>query len=450
MILNLNVEGLEVVGHEDMVRDALQVIGRGCKAADPYVAVSKYVGVEGSLIRVGERIYSPRAAHIVGFGKASLRMLEALCDLLGSMVAGGVVIGPVGDREVCRVEVLKGDHPLPGRNTLESSTRLIKYLESSVSSEDLVLVLISGGGSALFEVPEEGLTLDDVAEVSRLLMTRGAGIHELNAVRKHLSQVKGGKLLRYVRGDVASLIISDVVGDDLSVIASGPTHPDESTFLDVYNILKAKDIYDEVPEAVRRLIGNGLKGLVRDTPKAGDPSFHRTYNIVIANNYVSLRAMEDEARSLGYNTLLLTPYITGEARDVGKVLAGIIKSITALETPVRKPAALIAGGETTVTVEGGGVGGRNQELCLSLTIEIGGSGNAVAVCFGSDGMDGVSPAAGAVTGSRVLKRAIELGLDPLTYLRNNDSYTFFNKLGLSIYTGYTGTNVNDFFVALVK
>lgn len=450
MVLNLNVEGLEVVGHEDMVRDALHVIKKGCEVADPYVAVSRYVDVEGSLIRVGERTYSPRATHVVGFGKASLRMLEALCGLLGDMVAGGVVISPVGGGEVCRVEVLRGDHPLPGRGTLESSIRLIKYLESSVSSKDLVLVLVSGGGSALFEVPEEGLTLDDVAEVSRLLMSRGADIHEINTVRKHLSQVKGGKLLRYVRGDVASLIISDVVGDDLSVIASGPTHPDRSTFMDAYNVLKAKDIYDEVPEAVRRLVEKGLKGLIKDTPKAGDPSFHRTYNIVIANNYTSLRAMEDEARSLGYNTLLLSPYITGEAREVGKVLAGIIKSITTLETPVRKPAALIAGGETTVTVEGGGVGGRNQELCLSLTIEIRDAGEAVAVCFGSDGVDGVSPAAGALTSSRVLKRAIELGLDPLTCLRSNDSYTFFNRLGLAIHTGYTGTNVNDFFVALIK
>lgn len=205
-----------------MVRDSLQVIGKGCRVADPYFAVSRYVGVEGSLIRVGERTYRPRVTHIVGFGKASLRMLEALCDLLDGMVAGGVVISPVGSGEICRVEVLRGDHPLPGRNTIESSIRLIKYLESSVSSEDLVLVLASGGCSALFEVPEEGLTLDDVAEVSRLLMSRGASIYELNTVRKHLSRVKGGKLLRYVRGDVASLIISDVVGDNLSVIALDP------------------------------------------------------------------------------------------------------------------------------------------------------------------------------------------------------------------------------------
>lgn len=449
MISGLEVTGYEVVGCESLVRDALQIVLEGWRAADPYISVAKHVSVYGSAVRVGGRLYRPRGVHVVGFGKASLRMLEALCDVLGGRVVGGVVINPVVEGRFCGVDVLKGDHPLPGGGTLQSSMRLISYLES-VGDDDLVFVLISGGGSALFEIPEEGLSISDVAEVSRLLMSRGADIYELNTVRKHLSRVKGGKLLKFVRGEVVSLIVSDVVGDDLSVVASGPTYPDPTTFRDAYEVMKSRGVYEEVPESVRELVRRGLRGLVEETLKADDPSLNRVYNVVIASNTTSLRVMESKAREKGYNTLLLTPYLTGEAREVGKVLAGVIKSVAILGTPVRRPAALIAGGETTVTVRGDGVGGRNQELCLSLTAEIKEVGDVVALCVGSDGVDGVSPAAGAVTSSKVFKKAVGLGLDPLTYLRNNDSYTFFSRLGLAIRTGYTGTNVNDFFITLIS
>ncbi|MEM0015259.1 MAG: glycerate kinase [Zestosphaera sp.] len=450
MLSTPEVAGLEVTGCEGLARDALRVVLEGWRAADPYVAVARHVRAEGPAVAVGERTYRPGGVHVVGFGKASPRMLEALCSVLGSRVVGGIVINPVVEGELCGVEVLRGDHPLPGERTLQSSMRLINYLESAVGEDDLVLTLISGGGSALFEVPEEGLSIDDVAEVTRLLMARGADIYELNTVRKHLSRVKGGKLLRFVRGEVASLIISDVVGDDLSVVASGPTYPDRTTFRDAYEVMRSRGVYGEVPESVRRLVARGLSGLVGETLKPDDPLFRRAYNMIVASNIASLRVMEGKARELGYNTLLLTPYLTGEAREVGKVLAGVIKSVAALDTPVRKPAALIAGGETTVTVRGDGVGGRNQELCLSLTIEIRDVGGAVALCVGSDGMDGVSPAAGAITSSKVFGKALESGLDPLTHLRNNDSYTFFRKLGLAVLTGYTGTNVNDFFIALIS
>lgn len=448
LISGLEVTDYEVAGYVDLVRDALQIVLEGWRAADPYASVVKHVSTYGSAVRVCEKLYNPRNIHVVGFGKASLRMLEALCDVLGDKVAGGVVINPIVEGRFCGVDVLKGDHPLPGMMTLQSSMRLINYLES-VSGDDLVFVLISGGGSALFEIPEEGLSISDVAEVSRLLMSGGADIYELNTVRKHLSRVKGGKLLKFLKSEVVSLVVSDVVGDDLSVVASGPTYPDQTTFRDTYEIMKSRGVYDKVPESVRELVKKGLRGLVNETLKADDPSFNRVYNVVIASNTTSLRVMESRAREKGYNTLLLTPYLTGEAREVGKVLAGVIKSVAILGIPVMRPAAIIAGGETTVTVRGSGVGGRNQELCLSLTAEIKEISGVVALCVGSDGVDGVSPAAGAVTSSKVFKKALELGLDPLTYLRNNDSYTFFSKLGLAIHTGYTGTNVNDFFIALI-
>jgi len=312
------------------------------------------------------------------------------------------------------------------------------------------MVLISGGGSALFEAPVEGLSLDEVGLVSRLLMANGADIYELNTVRKHLSMVKGGRLLRYIKGEVVSLIISDVVGDDLSVIASGPTSPDPSTFQEAYTILLKRGVWSRIPESVRNYIVKGLNGEAPETPKPGDPVFKRVRNIIVASNIISLKAMAEEAAKLGYNPMVVTPYITGEAREVGKVVASIVKSVTSHDLPVEKPAALIAGGETTVTVKGKGIGGRNQELCLSISIETRRvDGDFIAACMGSDGVDGVSPAAGAVVPSRLFSKAVEKGLNPLEYLENNDSYSLFNKLGLTIMTGYTGTNVNDFIVVLI-
>lgn len=435
---------------EEATRDIEVLLREGFKTADPTLAVKRVVKLIDDVVVVDSLKFKPRRIHVVGFGKASLKMLMGLLEALDNRVEGGIVITPEFQGRIGPVEVLRGDHPYPGENTLTASKKLLEYLSNNVSIEDLVFVLISGGGSALFEIPEKELTLGDIAEVTKKLMLAGADIYELNTVRKHLSRVKGGKFARYIRGDIVALIVSDVVGDDLGTIASGPLAPDPTSFQDVYRILVKRGVWNQLSSRIREFIEKGLKGLVEETIKPGDPLLNKVHSFIVASNTESLLAMENKAREMGYNTLLLTPYLTGEAREVAGFLASIIKSIARINKPIHKPAVLIAGGETTVTVHGRGVGGRNQELCLALTIEIRDVEGVIATCIASDGIDGNSPAAGALTGSSVYRVAVESGLKPEEYLDENNSYSFFDKMKLSIKTGYTGTNVNDFFIAIIK
>lgn len=430
----------------------LEVVEEGLARADPYDAVVRNLSLRGGkLVIGGYEVLASACVHVVGFGKASEKMLRAVHDLLGDAICGGVVITPNVEGWVGSVRVLRGDHPLPGPNTLRSSLHLLDYLDKEVSESDLLLVLVSGGGSALFEVPEDGLVLEDVSMVSKELMTRGADIVELNTVRKKLSRVKGGKLLRYVRArEVITLIISDVVGDRLDVIASGPTAPDNTSFSDAYRVLVRRGLWSELSRDVREFLERGLAGEVPETPKEGEPLFNKVRNFVIASNQLVLEHMGLALSRKGFNTLILTSMLEGEAREVGRVLGSIVKNVTQYSKPVSRPAALLAGGETVVTVRGNGIGGRNQELCLSLTISIKGLRDVVAACVGTDGIDGVSPAAGAVVDGGLHDEAITRGLDPSEYLANNDSYTFFQKMGRAIITGHTGTNVNDIFVALLR
>ncbi|MEM4789218.1 MAG: glycerate kinase [Ignisphaera sp.] len=429
----------------DLIEHALNV-------ADPYKAIENNLNVEGNNILVrGNTIEFGKKVHVIGFGKASKRMAEAVVDIFKDKVIGGVIISPSDEGNVGPIEIAKGDHPIPGDNTFKSSQKLLNYVVDRVSKDDTIIVLISGGGSALFEIPEDGVTLSDIAYISRELMKRGADIIELNTIRKRLSKIKGGKFLRYIKAkNVISLIISDVVGDRLDTIASGPTAPDNTTFRDAYNVLTKYRLWDELPDDIKRIFIKGLAGEVLDTPKPGDPIFNQVRNVIVASNYIVVEELAKKTNELGFNSIVLTPMLEGEAREVGKVLSSIIKSVHVYSRPVSKPAAVIAGGETTVTVRGSGIGGRNQELCLSLAIGIKGLTNTVATCFATDGIDGISPATGAIVDGETVDNALKLGLDPQLYLENNDSYTFFSKLGQSIITGYTGTNVNDIFIALIK
>ncbi|MEZ0318558.1 MAG: glycerate kinase [Pyrobaculum sp.] len=412
----------------DVLLDALEAT---LDAADPYKAVASY------LAREGEELKRYGGVHVVGFGKASVKMAKAAVDVLGGLVKGGVVINPEIEDAAGLVRVLKGDHPAPGENTLKSSQELLDYLKG-VGEREALLVLVSGGGSALFEAPEEGVSLEEVGRISLQLMKRGADIVELNAVRKRLSKVKGGKLLKLVKARyILSLIISDVVGDRLDTIASGPTAPDYTTADYAVAVLKKYKMWEELPPHVKEII------LRADTLKAGDPHFNRVRNVVVASNLQSLKRAEEALRAR-YNTLLLTAMLEGEAREAGRVLASVAKGVVHHSTPVPRPAAILAGGETVVTVRGSGVGGRNQELCLSFAVSAKGY-DVYAACLGTDGVDGNSPAAGAVVDGALASAA-----DPLPYLENNDSYTYFKALNRAVYTGYTGTNVNDVFIAVIK
>jgi len=384
--------------------------------------------------------------YVIGFGKASGSMAEAIEDILGENIIDGYVIIPKGTRgryKTKRIKLLEGTHPLPSIENVEAA-RKIRELVDGLDSRDIVFTLISGGGSALFTLPYDDITVEDLSITTKLIMEAGADINELNAVRKHLSLVKGGGLARLIYpAKVYSLILSDVVGDPLDVIASGPTAPDTSTFEDAYDVLRRYDLTSRVPSRVLRHIEEGLRGLIPETPKPGDKIFRKVRNIIIGNNRMALNKVVKYSSESGYMSRILSSYIEGEAREVGKLLAGIALEIYHYNKPFKKPVLLVGGGETTVTVRGKGIGGRNLELVLSASIKIRGYRDIVIISVASDGKDGVSPAAGAYADGDTYFKAIRDGLKPIEYLENNDSYTFFRRVGGLIITGPTDTNIND-------
>ncbi len=431
-------------------RDALAMLEEGVRAADPQRITRGAL----SAVSIGDG-----GVHVVGFGKASHRMLLGAVEALGERIEGGVVItsdaGAAG-RRLGGVDILLGDHPLPGNNTLRASERLLDYIDSEVRKEDTVIVLISGGGSALFEKPIPPVSITDVAAVTRLLMSHGADIYELNTVRKHISMVKGGRLAERMKASkIISIIISDVVGDRVDVIASGPTAPDPTTYRDAVRAMKRRGVWSDAPETVREVLDMGAKGLLPETPKPGNPVFAKVSNILAATNMKSLRRMASLAERLGYTPVILSSAVTGEAREVGRLLAGLalhvkLHGLPPLVKPGRDVAVLM-GGETTVTVRGDGIGGRNEELALSFlcSLDERASPYTLLAAMGSDGIDGVSPAAGAIVDANIIEAARRADLDCQYYLDRNDSYTFFREVGGLIVTGPTGTNVNDFIILLV-
>ncbi|MCD6340778.1 MAG: glycerate kinase [Desulfurococcales archaeon] len=433
----------------EVVIDLLEV---GLRAADPKLAVVRSVSLRGDTVVVCNHAFEVEGkVYVVGFGKASIKMGEGIEEVLGDLIDGGVLIAPEIPRGIKfrKLKVLKGDHPIPGENTLRSTEEVLNLIKS-VSSDDLVFVLISGGGSALFEKPMPPITLSDLKELNKLLLKSGADIKEINTVRKHVSTVKGGRLAELIYpAYTIALIVSDVVGDPIEFIASGPTAPDTTTFHDAMSVLKYRGLWDRVPESVRVVIEKGIRGEIPETPKPKHRIFERVSNNIIASNIISLKAMEERARQLGYNSLVLTSMMEGEAREVGKFLAGLAKHIAVYDEPVKKPAIVLLGGETTVTVRGDGIGGRNQELALSFAIHARGLKNAVFASIGTDGIDGVSNAAGAIVDSGTYSEALSKGIDLVDYLQRNDSHTALRKLRRAIFTGYTGTNVNDIAVLLV-
>jgi len=441
------IKNWEQLARSRLHEDALKILEAGLRAADPRSAVRRALSLRGTRLCVYDLCTEVgRGVHVVGFGKASVGMALGCEDSLGGRVLGGVVITPTRDvPELPKaIEVAVGDHPIPREGTLRASARLVEYLEGNLREGDVILVLISGGGSALFEIPYPPLDLSDIALTTDLLMKSGADIVELNTVRKHLSLVKGGRFLRMLEraGRVYSLIISDVVGDPVEFIASGPTEADSTTFGDALEVLRRRGVWDRVPERVRELILVGTEGRVPETVKPGDPLLAKVSNVIVASNLISLREMKREAEALGYRARILTSMMVGEAREVGRFLGGLARYVAKYELEGGR-AMLLLGGETTVTVRGGGVGGRNQELCVGYSIVARWLRNSVLASIGSDGVDGNSPAAGGICDGETFDEALRLGLNPYEYLDRNDTYTLLSRLGRAIVTGPTGTNVND-------
>lgn len=375
-------------------------------------------------------------------------MAAALVGTLADKLTSGLILAKDGlvSHEVelpASVKLYWAAHPIPDERGLHA-TQQITALLAQAGNDDLVLLLVSGGGSALLTAPTEGITLLDYQQLTRILLNSGANINELNTLRKHIDIVKGGGLARIAHpARLISLILSDVIGDPIDVIASGPTTPDPTTFFQCSQIIDNYGITSRIPIRISSLLSAGIAGEVIETPKQGDAIFHRVNNFIIGNNWISAEAACEQAKQAGFNSMLLTTHLQGEARQAGQFIAAIAKQIASLNQPIRRPACIVIGGETTVTVTGNGLGGRNQELALAAVTPCAGLQDIVIAALASDGEDGPTDAAGAVVTGASFAEAAELGLVPTEYLQRNDAYHFFKALGDLIITGSTNTNVND-------
>jgi hydroxypyruvate reductase len=424
-----------------------RILSASIQAVEPGAAVHKFLQKQGSQLTVMGRKYdldSYQHVYLVGCGKAGAPMAAAVKEILGDRLSGGVVVVKEGHAtQVHGVEILEAGHPIPTQASVNSTNRLVKYIQDA-RPEDLVICVISGGGSALLTSPAQGITLDEVQGLTGQLLASGASIHEVNTVRKHIDIVKGGGLAALIApATVITLILSDVDGDPIDRIASGPTAPDPSTFKDAWGVFERYDLLDKIPQSIARRIKEGVAGSTADTPKPGDSLFRTVHNVIVGSNRQAALAALDQASKEGFMTLLLTTHLSGEARQVSGVLSAIGRQIIETGEPLQPPACIVAGGETTVTIRGKGRGGRNQEIALAAVNALGDLERIVLVAMGTDGGDGPTDAAGAVTTGETLRRALASNFDPAAYLANNDAYTFFDALGDLLKPGPTLTNVND-------
>jgi glycerate 2-kinase len=434
-------------------RAARQILDAAIAAGDASRLTRQALAREGSRLRVGNRLFDlarVRRVVVVGAGKASATMAESAEAVLDGVPLGGLVaVKESHDPGPRHIRVVESGHPIPDARGEAAGEELLR-LARDAGPADLVLCLISGGGSALAPSPVSGVTLAEKQAVTRLLLECGATINELNAVRKHLSRLKGGHLARAAYpAPVLALLLSDVIGDPLDVIASGPTAPDPTTYDDALAVLDRFGLRARMPTAVRAHLEAGARGEVAETPKPGDPALAGVTNVIVGNNGLVVEAAVAEARRLGFAPCLLTRRIQGEAREVARVFAAVLDEIARSGSPVGRPACLIAGGETTVTVRGRGTGGRCQEFALALVAELAAMRDVVVLAAGTDGSDGPTDAAGAIVDPTAFERARGEGLDARRALAENDSHPFFAALGDLVVTGPTGSNLMDVYLGLV-
>jgi glycerate 2-kinase len=412
-------------------------------AASPYEAVKR----QSSYIKSAYKAGPFHKLKVIGFGKAACPMAKAVEDILPELFENGFVITKYmhcNEYRPSKIRFCEAGHPLPDENGLEGSGEIADILRKS-GEETLVVCLISGGGSALLVSPYAGITLDEKKKITDLLLKAGADIHELNSVRKHISKVKGGRLaeIAYPAG-VISLILSDVIGDRLDVIASGPTAPDKTTYHDAWLVLKKYGLLEKAPKNVFDVLYKGVNGLFPETPKEADTVFKKVENIIIGSNTKALDAAKLQAEELGFQAEIISSEISGEAKDAAKWLAEKAKAMkNSRSNGFKRPLCCISGGETTVTVKGDGLGGRNMELALAFALEIEGVKGITFLSAGTDGTDGPTDAAGAIVDGETTVKARAAGIEPEEYLKNNNSYNFFKKIDALFITGPTGTNVMD-------
>lgn len=433
---------------------AIRIFQAAIRASDPAACVRRALHVTRDHLQVGDLtlpLSQISRLVVLGAGKATPAMAGAVESILGDAIDAGAINTKYGHSlPLERISTVECGHPIPDEAGV-AGTRIMLDLLEGLDERALVLCLFSGGGSALMPAPAEGISLQQKQATTQLLLECGAAIDEVNAVRKHLSRVKGGQLAHLARpATVVSLMISDVIGDRLDTIASGPTYPDPTTFSDCLDLARRYALLDRLPGPVRQRLEAGAAGDLEETPSAGNEAFVSTRNLVVGNNALALEAARTEAADLGYRALILSSRIAGETRDVAGVHVAIAQEVAATGQPVEAPACIISGGETTVTIRGTGRGGRNQEFALAAAVGLEGAENITVLSGGTDGTDGPTDAAGAVADGNTLARARHLGLAADVHLANNDSYAFFEPLGDLLMTGPTGTNVMDLRLLLIS
>lgn len=424
-------------------------------SVDPAAAVQRALQRESDILTVGNRSYDLsryRRIFVLGAGKAGAPMTQAVEAVLGERISGGLVVvktdhsGPTA-----RVRIVEASHPTPDAAGVAAG-REILALAGDADADDLVIALISGGGSALLVSPAEGLTLADLQGLTASLLACGATINEMNCLRKHCSGVKGGQLARAVApATLITLVLSDVIGSPLDVIASGPTVPDSSTWADAWALVEKYNLAGELPSAIVARLQAGLKGEIPDTPDASDPIFAHSQTVVVADNLLAAQAAKGAAEEQGYHSLLLTTFLDGDAAGAGRLLAALAKEVQASGNPIPAPACLILGGETTVQLGSNpGKGGRNQEAALAAALALQGSKGITVVSLATDGTDGPTDSAGAMADGGTVARGAAAGLSAADHLGRHDAYPYLVASHDLLRTGPTQTNVNDLLFAFVE
>lgn len=446
----------EAVLHHDPQRRglALEVMAAALQAVEPAAATRAVLRLEGSHLWVGKESRDLNEVDrilVLGAGKAGGPMSLALESILGDRIAAGLVVVK-DDHEVptARIELQSASHPVPDDRGAAAGARILD-LARGASERDLVIVPLSGGGSALLTAPADGVSLENLQDMTELLLAAGATINEINCLRKHCSGIKGGQLARAAYPAAClTLALSDVIGSPLDVIASGPTVPDLSTWEEAWEIVDRFRLAGELPAPIRERLQAGLVGEIPDTPKPQDPIFQDSLSAVVADNRTAAEAALHKARDLGLNSQIVTTYLEGEAKEVAKVAVGLARELKAHANPAAAPACLILGGETTVTLSSGsGKGGRNQELALAAAFELDNEPDVLIAALATDGTDGPTDSAGALADAGTLERGRRQGLDPRRHFEEHNAYPFLLQVRDLLLTGPTHTNVNDLLLIFV-
>jgi hydroxypyruvate reductase len=455
---------------QDVRKDLSDIFQASLRRVDPYMMIKERMTLQGNTLSVktdAETLSWDLGKYnrilVLGAGKATAKMALAVEEILGSRISEGVIaVKPGHTEKLARIKMIMAGHPVPDAGSVEAGTTIARLCKEA-DEKTLIFNLISGGGSALLSFPyawddaegSHALTLEDKQAATKALLACGANIQEINCIRKHLSGIKGGRLAQLARpADSVNLVLSDVVGDRLDSIASGLGAPDNTSYDEAIRLIKKFNIADKLPPLAWKVLQLGAAGKLPETPKKGDPVFAGVKNILIGSNYGALLAAERAAKELGYNTIVLSAEVTGEAREAARFYIGIARDVLKHGLAVKKPACVIAGGETTVTLKGSGKGGRNQEMALSFLAEIEanpeGSEGIWFLAASTDGNDGPTDAAGAFADLEILAAGKKAGLSIQDYMAANDSYNYFDKIGFLCKTGPTNTNVCDVQVTIIK